>query len=735
MKKTVQFLSLLVMVFSYVFAPFSYAYDVEFYKNYKMEWYEELHTYDSYYEPWGNINGKELSEEISFWDINDSVNMDEYTVVYLFWYWRDAENDTWIRYNQADYPSSYVIQQDDVTYKSWDESIKVYATLWRNITIKFYSKMSENTPWSGLDYRVIQTGYVTPDSTNKNVSEPDVPKKYEYYKEHDLAYGYSFDGWFWYSANDVGWDRSSDADISSFWFWYSDLKDKLGDKFTYIIYPKYTSYTGNYVIYSGSNPEYFDIVKSGDSSNYTISTDNKWVIRDEWNFEWWNTRENATWILSSIANVDTGIVLYPIFSKIITINFEGNWNTVSENQKTCKIYSENWTCKIEIPEITPVEWKIVQWYSLSADSHEVVINTGITSIEVWLDNNWNTYYAQSKKDGWDVLNVNFNWNGWKIAWEATTSDLCYTSDVWNTEKPSCTIDVPVITLPEWRTFVWFNRDAKATTNDSAYNPSTKKLTITEDGQTWYLITSVPAPAAGGGSSISNRTTSTDTHNSADTEKIEQPTNDTQVTEEPNNESSDTTSSDESSSPVINEVSEQAVTTENKTTYTDEIIDAYTWAYQRDVTTMETLDKALPDDIMIRGHMAKVVVNYMVNVLGRPMPKEIPAQCSWNDSESDWESAEIKDYAKKACAFGVMGINMDKFLPKKRLSRAEFGTILSRILWWDKYNNGGVDVPFYIEHLAALKEEGLMNDIVNADIRNEQREWIWVALRRTENTKK
>jgi hypothetical protein len=29
----------------------------------------------------------------------------------------------------------------------------------------------------------------------------------------------------------------------------------------------------------------------------------------------------------------------------------------------------------------------------------------------------------------------------------------------------------------------------------------------------------------------------------------------------------------------------------------------------------------------------------------------------------------------------------------------------------------------------------MNDIVNADIRNEQREWIWVALRRTENTKK
>jgi hypothetical protein len=83
----------------------------------------------------------------------------------------------------------------------------------------------------------------------------------------------------------------------------------------------------------------------------------------------------------------------------------------------------------------------------------------------------------------------------------------------------------------------------------------------------------------------------------------------------------------------------------------------------------------------------------------------------------------------------MGIDMDKFLPKKRLSRAEFGTILSRILCWDKFNNGGVDVPFYIEHLAALKEEGLMNDIVNADIRNEQREWIWVALRRTENTKK
>jgi hypothetical protein len=50
-------------------------------------------------------------------------------------------------------------------------------------------------------------------------------------------------------------------------------------------------------------------------------------------------------------------------------------------------------------------------------------------------------------------------------------------------------------------------------------------------------------------------------------------------------------------------------------------------------------------------MAKMVVNYVQNVLGREVPTVIPPQCHWTDT--DWENEEIKSYAEKACALGIM----------------------------------------------------------------------------------
>jgi hypothetical protein len=48
-------------------------------------------------------------------------------------------------------------------------------------------------------------------------------------------------------------------------------------------------------------------------------------------------------------------------------------------------------------------------------------------------------------------------------------------------------------------------------------------------------------------------------------------------------------------------------------------------------------------------MAKMVVNYALNVLHRKLPEEMPKECRWLDGKNAWESQEIKDYAEKACA--------------------------------------------------------------------------------------
>ena len=149
--------------------------------------------------------------------------------------------------------------------------------------------------------------------------------------------------------------------------------------------------------------------------------------------------------------------------------------------------------------------------------------------------------------------------------------------------------------------------------------------------------------------------------------------------------------------------------------------------------MDTLDEADPEGLLTRWYLAKMVVNYMVNVLWREIPFDVTYECvHWWDNPSDWESEEIRDYATKACAFWVMWINMDdnKFLPNDIVTRAEFWTVVSRILWWDKYNIVNTDNRVYYEdHLNVLKRNNIIIQIENPEVRWEIRKWVWLVFRR------
>ena len=164
---------------------------------------------------------------------------------------------------------------------------------------------------------------------------------------------------------------------------------------------------------------------------------------------------------------------------------------------------------------------------------------------------------------------------------------------------------------------------------------------------------------------------------------------------------------------------------------DEVENAYRWAYAHEVTTMPTLQKANPDGVVKRGHMAKMVVNFVVNVMWKEEPKEIPAQCSRWDEAKDRESQEIKWYAEKACALWIMWINVKTFAPNRVVTRAEFGTVLSRILRWNKYDveKASRENPYYKKHLEALKAEWIMTQIENPTKREEKRKWVRVMLSR------
>ena len=76
----------------------------------------------------------------------------------------------------------------------------------------------------------------------------------------------------------------------------------------------------------------------------------------------------------------------------------------------------------------------------------------------------------------------------------------------------------------------------------------------------------------------------------------------------------------------------------------------------------------------------------------------------------------------------MGQGITAFRPYDSISRAEFGTALSRALWGNKYEGGN---PYYANHLNALKAAGIMNQIANAESTKEVRGYVMLMLQRSE----
>ena len=85
---------------------------------------------------------------------------------------------------------------------------------------------------------------------------------------------------------------------------------------------------------------------------------------------------------------------------------------------------------------------------------------------------------------------------------------------------------------------------------------------------------------------------------------------------------------------------------------------------------------------------------------------------------NWESKELKSYIKLACELGLMWLEKDGSTPKQYfnwsdvVTRAQFGTVLSRLLYWKKHNIDSEDkaVSRYQEHLNALKQNEIMTKI-------------------------
>ncbi|MBQ5945096.1 S-layer homology domain-containing protein, partial [bacterium] len=160
------------------------------------------------------------------------------------------------------------------------------------------------------------------------------------------------------------------------------------------------------------------------------------------------------------------------------------------------------------------------------------------------------------------------------------------------------------------------------------------------------------------------------------------------------------------------------------TYSQELTDAYNWAYSKGVTTMSPIDNANMYGAITRSEMAKMLSVYATEVLG--MTPDTSAACTFSDIDS--VKGDLHDYIIESCQLGIMGQGITAFRPYDTISRAEFGTALSRVLWGSQYEGG---TPYYAKHLDALKSAGIMNQIANAESTKEIRGYVMLMLMRSE----
>ena len=162
------------------------------------------------------------------------------------------------------------------------------------------------------------------------------------------------------------------------------------------------------------------------------------------------------------------------------------------------------------------------------------------------------------------------------------------------------------------------------------------------------------------------------------------------------------------------------------TYSQELQDAYNWAYSKGVTTMSPIDNANMYGAITRSEMAKMLSVYATEVLG--MTPDTSAACTFSDIDS--VKGDLHDYIIESCQLGIMGQGISAFRPYDTISRAEFGTALSRVLWGSQYEGG---TPYYAKHLDALKAAGIMTQIANAESTKEIRGYVMLMLMRSEGS--
>ncbi|MEI6426484.1 MAG: S-layer homology domain-containing protein, partial [Candidatus Absconditabacteria bacterium] len=160
-------------------------------------------------------------------------------------------------------------------------------------------------------------------------------------------------------------------------------------------------------------------------------------------------------------------------------------------------------------------------------------------------------------------------------------------------------------------------------------------------------------------------------------------------------------------------------------YPEEMVTAYLWSLYNGITTKPTIQDAKMEGSLLRRDLAKMLSQYTINVLKKNVKNT--NNCVFLDVPKD---KELLSYVNTVCQLGLMGKNTGQlFNPGAIVTRAQFGTILSRLLRGSTFDGMGVGDARYKTHLIALQKQGIMKKIDTPTMK-EQRGLVMLMLYRT-----
>ena len=476
---------------------------------------------------------------------------------------------------------------------------------------------------------------------------------------------------------------------------------------TYIATATATKYKITYNLHwwniAWSNPEEYTI-----ESWFTLINPS----RDDYVFLWWSGTNLSE--INMTVTIATGTTWNLIYAANWEEDFNHNWEADSTETKKIVEFLPwdhgilSWTTRYEIlswltlssiwyiePTKTSNSWYMFSGWDKIIDINSPIIDDTAYTAIWWEDKNWNGINDAEERQ-YKVI-VNYEYSRW---WEASpsVSGLYISGIMFSFVSPN----IQYYTADSWIvSWIGIEQDQTFTV---IYKPNTDKNQngIADEidgyrpswgwssgGWWWGWGWSATKPDA---TNDEQKTTETQEERTQNDNKTATWTN---VKELENNTQN-----------VSEKTSEWQKNTSSNPDYSTEFQEAYEFAYKKWITTMPTIERANMNWKLTRIAMAKMLSQYAINILWQT-PNTLH-NIKFNDV-SDEQNYQYNNWVTLAYQLGIMWQNMswNNFRPDDEVTRAEFATALSRMLYktsdWEYKSTS----KYYIRHIEKLMKEWII----------------------------